>query len=175
MIWFKYAKGIEVNVRTFKHRGLPWADHPSLLLQYLLQLLRRFLTTALPSSGRALNKHSKIRTTDDRPPLIVPWQPNHNVHPFLYQKISSPNYQILNSPAKFLARFFTAEVTVYATYLNILASSLRADFSSKIKTVKLRYGSDEVTNVYDVKDVGDVIFTEYLCSRYDWGPVLEIP
>lgn len=31
-----------------------------------------------------------------------------------------------------------------------------------------------MTNVYDVKDVKDVSFTEHLCSTYGWGPELRI-
>ena len=96
---------------------------------------------------------------------------------------SSPsNYQVLDFPGQKLGadNFLKAEVDAYirlSKYLPLIANS--GLLFGKIKTLQLRYGTTTggdggITNVYDVKYVGDVSLTEALCSRYGWGPVLEM-
>lgn len=170
----QYVKNIEVDVRTFRYGGPPWADHPSLQSQYLLQLLRRFLTNG-PAFIRPRSQQSLFRSYP-RPPQLDSL--TITFIPMLDQTtISSSNYQVLDFPGQKLSAesFLTAEVNAY-THLSKYVDSIAKSglLFGKIKTLKLRYGPGAVTNVYDVKDVGDVSFTEHLCSRYGWGPVLEI-
>lgn len=122
----KYAKNIKVNVRNFKHRDFPWADHLFLLLQYLLLLFCHFFITALLSSGFALNNQFKNHISNHRLLSIALWQLNYNVHPMLYQNISSPNYQVLDFlNQKFSALFHSRSNCIYykSKYVDVITKN----------------------------------------------------
>lgn len=176
----KYVKTVEVDVRFFRYGGPQWADHPTVLSQYLLQLLRRFL----------INGPVFIRPRS-RPLLIFHCPPlldnlTINFIPMLQSASSSSspsNYQVLDFPGQKLGadNFLKAEVDAYirlSKYVALIANS--GLLFGKIKSLQLRYGTKTedcdggMTNVYDVKDVGNIKLTEALCSRYGWGPVLEM-
>ena len=173
----KYVKTVEVDIRFFRYGGPQWASHPTVLSQYLLQLLRRFLT----NGPVFIRSHSLPELPLHRPPhldnLTITFIP-------MLQKTSpsSPsNYQVLDFPGQELDAddFLKAEVNAYirlSKYVALIANS--GLLFGKIKTLQLRYettGGDDggMTNVYDVKDVGILSLAEEMCSRYGWGPVLE--
>lgn len=170
----KYVRKVEVEVRTFRYGGPPWADYPSQLSQYLLQLLRRFLTNG-PAFIRS-HSQQKLSISHHRPPQLDSL--TITFIPMLDQSISSSsNYQVLNFPGQKLSarNFLQAEVNAYThlfKYVNLIANS--GLLFGKIKSLQLRYGPGGLTNVHDVKDRGDISLTEQLCSGYGWGPILEI-
>lgn len=182
----KYVKAVDVDVRFFRFGGPQWADHPTVLSQYLLQLLHRFLTNGpafiWPRSGSPL-------PSSHLPPHLE----NLSISfiSMLQKSTSSKNYQVLNFPGQYFSaeKFLKAEVDAYhrlSKYIPLLANS--GLLFGKIKSLQLRYdgtttstttgsgGDDEesLKNVFDVKNVGDVSLTEALSSGYGWGPVLEI-
>lgn len=118
----KVEKIIKVNVRTFRYI---YADHPSLLSQYLLQLLRRFLTSP-----------AFIRPRSEQP-LLMPHPPQPDSltitsTPMLDQTTIFPShYQVIDFPSQKPARKDSSpqKETHIPTYLNTSTSSPRADYS----------------------------------------------
>lgn len=191
----KYVKAVDVDIRFFRFGGPQWADHPPVLSQYLLQLLRRFLTNGpvfiWPRSG---------------PPLPSSYRPPHLdnltiIFNSMLQKslFSSKSYQVLNFPGQHFSmeNFLEAEGDAYcrlSKYIPLLANS--GLIFGKIKSLEYRYyggtttttgsggggGEDDdddddiesLKKVFDVKNMGDVSLTEALSSGYGWGPVMEI-
>lgn len=93
----------------------------------------------------------------------------------LDQITSSSNYRVLDFLDQKLSpeNFLKAEVNAYTylpKYVYVIANS--GLLFGKIKILQLRYGPGGVTNVYEVKDVGNASKNEQLCSRYGWGPIL---
>lgn len=195
----KYVKVVDVNIRFFRFRGPQWADHneingPPVLSQYLLQLLRRFLTNGpvfiWPRSGPPL-------PSSHRPPHLDKLSITF-ISMLKKSSSSSKNYQVLNFPGQHFSaeKFLKAEVDAYSRlskYIRRLANS--GLLFGKIKSLELRYdgttttttgsggdGGDDhdhdhdgsLTNVLDVKNMDDVSLTEALSSGYGWGPVMEI-
>lgn len=194
----KYVKQVDVDIRFFRFGGPQWANHPPVLSQYLLQLLRRFLTNGphfiWPRSGPPLPSSHRPPHLDNLSITFIS----------MLQKSSSSskNYQVLNFPGQHLSakKFRKAEVDAYSRlskYIPLLANS--GLLFGKIKSLQLHYdgttttttgsggdGEDDVddvddvdndeslTNVFDVKNMGDVSLTEALSSGYGWGPVMEI-
>lgn len=192
----KYVKQVDVDIRFFRFGGPQWADHPPVLSQYLLQLLRRFLTNGplfiWPHSGPPLPSSHRPPHLDNLSITFIS----------MLQKSSSSskNYQVLNFPGQHFSakKFRKAEVDAYSRlskYIPLLANS--GLLFGKIKSLQLHYdgttttttgsggdGEDDVdddvdddeslTNVFDVKNMGDVSLTEALSSGYGWGPVMEI-
>lgn len=168
----KYVRKVEVDVRIFRYEGIPWADYPSQLSQYLLQLLRRFLT-----NGPAFIKsHSELSMSHHRPPQLDSL--TITFIPMLEQSFSSSsNYQVLNFPGQKLSveNFARTEINAYihlSEYVKLIANS--GLLFGKIKSLRLRYRPGGLMHVYDVKDRGDISLTEKLCSGHGWGPILEI-
>lgn len=191
----KYVKVVDVDIRFFRFGGPQWADHPPVLSQYLLQLLRRFLTNGpvfiWPRSGPPLPSSHRPPHLDNLSITFIS---------MLQKSSSSKNYQVLNFPGQNYSaeEFLKAEVNAYSRlskYIPLLANS--GLLFGKIKSLQLRYdgttttttgsgggggseggedddGDEILANVFDVKNMGDVSLTEALSSRYGWGPVMEI-
>lgn len=183
----KYVKAVDVDIRFFRFGGAQWVDHPTVLSQYLLQLLRRFVT-----NGPAFIRSRSL------PPLPSSHRPPHldnlsiTVNSMLQNSSSSSNdYQVLNFPGQYFSaeQFLKAEVDAYfrlSKYISRIAQS--GLLFGKVKSLQLRYdgntttttngGRDgdekSLTNVYDVKNVGYVGLIKEMWSGNGWGPVMEL-
>lgn len=178
----KFLKAVEVDVRFFRYGGPQWADHPTVLSQYLLQLLRRFLTNG-PVFIRPRSQHPPhlpLLLSSHRPPYLDTITLNFvpMLEPSSSSASSTSNYQVLDFPGQKLSaeNFLKAELGAYirlSKYISLMANS--GLLFGKIKTLQLRYyGEGGKTSRYDVKDMDDISLTEELCSKYGWGPVLEM-
>lgn len=136
----KYIKVVDVGIRFFRFGGPQWAGHPAVLPQYLLQLLRRFLTNGplfiWPHSGPPLPSSCGPPTLDNVSITFIS----------MLQKSSSfsssMNYHVLNFPGQHFSaeKFHKEEFNTYSRlskYISLLANSGLLFY--KIKSLHLHY------------------------------------
>lgn len=160
------VKTAEVALRIFRHGGPQRAKRPSVLAQYLLQLLHLFLTNGPQFILDA-------RHSEHRQPLyplhldmliinLVPMQSPSNsaMNDFLGQK---------RRPEDFLAAERKAAEELGRYLLCLSKSGL---LFGKIRLLRLHYGKS--SQRFLVVERGDRTETAKDWAEYGWGPVLRI-